>query len=272
MGTLEEAIQAYESLTSLQVVVHDPRSHLWQDLPWQRFLHSGTLCQRIKETAAGEERCYRFEVDDFRAEAHRYHEGRVHRCHAGLSEIAMPVLDDEGLLFVLFAGPFRPETAALLDYEAPPGPITIDASIQHLRGDQITLYRELLRQLGCRLRCAILDRKAEHEPTTASRRQQIEGYLSRHLSEPLTVADLARVLDLSADRCRHAVREVCGVGFAKLLRQIRLRSATSLLLNTDLPVDQVAIRCGLPDPSGFSRAFRETYGLSPGRWRRQNRG
>ncbi len=272
MNAVEEAIHCFETLTPLRVSVHDLRLRLWQHLPWHRFIHNHPLCQQVKEREIGRQRCVQFEVERFRAEAHRYHEGRVHRCHAGLVEIAQPVLDEEGLLAVLFAGPFRVTDTAGLQHEDDPGVQVKNGSLPCLAAGQVSLYRECLRQLGSRLRCLGLDQAARAEPATASRRQRIEGYLSRHLAAPLQVADLARVLNLSPDRCRHVVREICGVGFARLLRQIRLKSATSLLLNTELTIDQVAERCGLSDPSGFSRAFRQAYGLSPGRWRKQNRG
>ena len=67
------------------------------------------------------------------------------------------------------------------------------------------------------------------------------------------------------------MRETCGQGFATLLREARIRAACAPLQGTALPVEAIAARCGLPDPSGFNRAFRAATGQSPGRWRRVNR-
>jgi AraC-like DNA-binding protein len=176
---------------------------------------------------------------------------------------------------VLFAGPCRITDKSVLEYEAPPGlrEVPEHVPLPRLTPEQVGLYRECLSQLGARLRCLVLDRQAKGEDSSSmSRRQRVERYLSNHLTEPLLVADLARELHLSVDRCRRVVREECGLGFAELLRQMRLRLACSLLLNTDLTIERVAGRCGLSDPSGFSRAFQQAFGLSPGRWRRQNRG
>ena len=50
--------------------------------------------------------------------------------------------------------------------------------------------------------------------------------------------------------------------------KIRLTHASNLLKNnTDMPVSEVAFRCGFEDATSFSRAFRRKYGISPSKYR-----
>ena len=37
---------------------------------------------------------------------------------------------------------------------------------------------------------------------------------------------------------------------------------------TDIPVADVAVKCGFADVNNFIRAFRQTYAIPPGKWRR----
>ena len=56
---------------------------------------------------------------------------------------------------------------------------------------------------------------------------------------------------------------------ARFVKRWRLRCARRLLRNPFLAVKQVAHRCGLPNPSAFSRDFQAEFGVSPTEYRRR---
>ncbi|MNT66549.1 Exoenzyme S synthesis regulatory protein ExsA [compost metagenome] len=49
--------------------------------------------------------------------------------------------------------------------------------------------------------------------------------------------------------------------------QMRLERAHLLLVNSSLPIFEVAVACGFSSASHFSRTYRETYGCTPQRTR-----
>jgi AraC-like DNA-binding protein len=55
----------------------------------------------------------------------------------------------------------------------------------------------------------------------------------------------------------------------RLLADTRHELARHLLLNTDLPVSQIATNLGFAEPATFSRAFRSWAGTSPRQWRKE---
>ena len=57
----------------------------------------------------------------------------------------------------------------------------------------------------------------------------------------------------------------------RMLRDLRLRRARTLLESTDDTLDSIAAACGLGDAAAFSRAFKAHYGLAPGAHRRDAR-
>lgn len=87
--------------------------------------------------------------------------------------------------------------------------------------------------------------------------------MEANIETPIKVRDIGREVGTSA---RHLERL-----FARSLRtppsqyymRLRLREARSLLSQTDLPVLQVALRCGFPNASHFTRRYREIYGVPP---------
>ena len=64
-----------------------------------------------------------------------------------------------------------------------------------------------------------------------------------------------------------AFRQSTGQTITAYAEAARLRHATRLLSDTDLPLGDIARQLGFAAPSAFSRWFRQHRGLSPREWR-----
>ncbi|TVQ98039.1 MAG: helix-turn-helix domain-containing protein [Spirochaetaceae bacterium] len=265
----ESAIAFTESVTGLRVTVHDLTHTLWQHLSVDRFRHTHSLCSLVKTGPYGE-RCIELEVDSVRRDANRFPDGRVHRCHAGLTEVCVPVFDQDRLVLVLFLGPFRLAADARAHWSQPASR-TADASatgsLAALSRTELDLALEALRQLGARLRGIIAEQNLDLSAPDLDRTLRIRRFVAANFHRAVTVADLATELGLSPDRARHVVREACGESFRRLLEQTRMSAAAALLLNSRLPVSEVAERCGYTDSAAFGRSFARVHGASPSAWR-----
>jgi AraC-like DNA-binding protein len=91
----------------------------------------------------------------------------------------------------------------------------------------------------------------------------VAGYVDAHLEWPLTVADMARVGNVSASRLHALFREHLVTTPQKYLTQRRLNRASELLAHTSLSVTEVALRVGYGDQAAFTRAFRKHMGRAP---------
>jgi AraC family transcriptional activator of tynA and feaB len=72
-------------------------------------------------------------------------------------------------------------------------------------------------------------------------------------------------------RTLHYAFAAAGTSFVEELMQARLQRARELLADPrarDIPVTEVAARCGFSDPSHFARRFRRRFGLVPVEFRR----
>ncbi len=90
----------------------------------------------------------------------------------------------------------------------------------------------------------------------------------QHARDHWTVADYARVLNVSRDRLGSAVRRATGLSPQGFVHRLLIREARELLLNTGMPVSQVAFRLGFADAAYFNRFFTRHAKVSPGRFRR----
>lgn len=93
--------------------------------------------------------------------------------------------------------------------------------------------------------------------------RDVAGYVDTHLEWPLTVADLARVANVSASRLHALFREHLATTPKKYLTQRRQHRAAQLLAHTSLSVMEVALRVGYGDQAAFARAFRKHTGRTP---------
>ncbi|HYE06997.1 MAG TPA: AraC family transcriptional regulator [Planctomycetota bacterium] len=271
------AIAAYEQASGLRVSIHDLAGSLSAFLSPDRFAHAPPPCVAVKrhrDTA-----CIAFDVHRVRDVAARRGDGFIKSCHAGLVEWVVPVARDDALEWVLFAGVRRagrglrpdvvdpavapPPTAARLLAAVPP--IDADAAAWRLEG---------LRQLAARLAAWRATRSeapvaAARPRTPIARAVAIHRLVVRRLADPaFALPEVAAALGLSESRAGRAISEACGMGFARLVRESRLRAAAALLRQGELTVADVAARCGFGDRAHFHAVFRAAFGASPARWRR----
>lgn len=92
--------------------------------------------------------------------------------------------------------------------------------------------------------------------------RKVDAYLAAHIAQPLTLADLARELNLSVSLISHRYREETGLPPKQRLTQIRMDLVKKMLLSGQ-PLKAAAVAAGIPDPYYLSRAFKREEGVSP---------
>lgn len=83
-------------------------------------------------------------------------------------------------------------------------------------------------------------------------------------------SEAARALNLSISRFRHVFKQATGIPFARFVKELRLKHARSLLLDSHLSVKEVAARVNFRDTSHFVRDFEDAFGKSPARYREKS--
>jgi AraC family transcriptional regulator len=95
--------------------------------------------------------------------------------------------------------------------------------------------------------------------------------IAANLDGDPTIAQLAGECGLSSGYFARAFRRTTGVTPHQWLIRKRVERAQELLLRGRIELAEVAIVCGFVDQSHLSRVFAKFAGMSPGRWRQQNR-
>jgi transcriptional regulator GlxA family with amidase domain len=87
--------------------------------------------------------------------------------------------------------------------------------------------------------------------------------MEANLSEPLSLIEIADEVDLSRRQIERLFRTEMGRSPARYYLEIRLDRARHLLIQSSMPVVEVAVACGFVSASHFSKCYRELYARSP---------
>jgi LacI family transcriptional regulator len=98
------------------------------------------------------------------------------------------------------------------------------------------------------------------------------GFIRINPSQPMSVDDIARHAGVSRRVLERQFKEVLGRAPAAEIRRVRLDRAKSLLVDTDLPIPEVAEAAGFGSPEYLAYALRESCGQTPLKYRKTARG
>lgn len=137
-----------------------------------------------------------------------------------------------------------------------PGERLLTSSLAHE-----ILSHALLSQVGLRDGLRLKGGLAAHQ------RRQLADYIEGHLDESIGLGELAALCNLSEYHFARMFRESVGLPPHQYLLARRLAKARELLAAGDLPLGEVALRCGFASASHFSNRFRQAVGATPGAYR-----
>ncbi|MBD0414950.1 GlxA family transcriptional regulator [Tianweitania sp. Rool2] len=87
--------------------------------------------------------------------------------------------------------------------------------------------------------------------------------MEANLAEPLSLIQIADHVGLSRRQIERLFRTEMGRSPARYYLEIRLDRARHLLVQSAMPVVEVAVACGFVSASHFSKCYRELYARSP---------
>ncbi|EBA16835.1 transcriptional regulator, AraC family protein [Roseobacter sp. SK209-2-6] len=93
--------------------------------------------------------------------------------------------------------------------------------------------------------------------------RQMETLMQENLAQPLPVTALCQALGHSNKQLRLRCQRGLGRTPSAHYLALRLEQAGHLMAQTLMPATEVALACGFGSAAGFSRAFRQHFGISP---------
>lgn len=101
--------------------------------------------------------------------------------------------------------------------------------------------------------------------------KKMMDWIDQNLTSTVTVDQIAASAGISARECQRTFLRCLHYTPMEYLRRRRLLAASRLLIETDLPITEIALGCGFSSPSYFSYQFRLLAGNTPAEYRKKTR-
>lgn len=103
---------------------------------------------------------------------------------------------------------------------------------------------------------------------SGSRRfSDLHAWIGSNLNADLSVSALAKFMNMSERNFARRYAEKVGSKPSKMVELIRLEAVCQLLINSDSPLKEIAIKTGIGSEATLIRRFMKIYGVTPGEHR-----
>jgi AraC-like DNA-binding protein len=97
------------------------------------------------------------------------------------------------------------------------------------------------------------------------------NHLLDRLDKPVGLPDAAQAGKMSERTLQRRCRSELETSLSSWLTRARILASLELLTDEELPIAEVARRCGYNSPAAFTRAFSQHLGHTPSAWRQRSR-
>lgn len=98
---------------------------------------------------------------------------------------------------------------------------------------------------------------------------KVVAYISANLNGNIQVSDLSALCNFSKNHFFKIFKQVFNTSPQQYIRREKLKKAAFLLLNTAMPIAEIADELSFDSPAHFSSCFKKAYDMSPREFRHQ---
>ena len=263
---LTSLLKDFYSLTGIKTCLYDADENEICYYPYKL----SPFCELLRKNSEMNEKCLSCDKNAFFICKKTYKQ-YFYKCHSGLIECVSPIIFDKEIIGYIVLGQIKNDKNSLLTDFLPS-----DFS-EKVKLALIEKYNELPVIGDEKISSAIniLDACAGYEylKTTMKNNDRIDlkiaKYVRNNLTNDLSVSALCREFQLSHGEIYAFFKEFFNLTPADYVKKSKLEYACKLLKETNLPINAVAKKCGIPDYNYFSKIFKKEFGTSP-RYFRKN--
>lgn len=235
-------------------------------------LQNNKYCKLIQGTSSGNEQC---KCSDrlLLTKCKETRKPQMHICHAGLIDVAFPIIYENNIIGYIVFGRMRPDTsfASVKKYVDSLGiacdkaeklyveiPVFDDKKIESISNIATMFVKYILLE-------DLLTLKANDSLKSAV------TFIESNLDSELSIKMISKHTNISKTALYDKFDKSYGCTINDFITKKRIEKAKSLLKNTDYSIEDVAGKTGFSSASYFSKCFKKAVGISPLKYKKSAR-
>ena len=231
--------------------------------------YKNAYCSCIQDAPGGKAACMQSDKLLFDA-CKNSKRAEMRICHAGLMDIAIPILYQDVIVAYVMMGQMK-VTSAFSEIETYVARLGLDAKEQRKIYDQIPYFNEEKLQSIANL-AVMLTRYILLEnivaPSLSDNIKNAEQFIDENLQSELTILSISKGTNISKNVLYKNFRLSFDCTVKEYINRKRVEKSEDLLINSDLSIEEISQKVGFSSASYYSKIFKKHTGISPLRLRK----
>ena len=230
------------------------------------------FCLSIQSSDKGRCACHDCDVE-LLEKCKQTKEVQMHICHAGLIDIAVPILYNDEILGYIILGQMKNQT----DFEEIKVRIekySVDISkmedyyksLSYFDYDRIESIAKIATMLT---KYIMLENM--FKPSTGKNIETVISFIENNLQENLTVEFISKNVNMSKSVIYKGFHECFGCTLKEYVNNKRIEKAIELLEKTELSIEEIAQKTGYSSSAYFASIFKKVKGISPLKYKKNKK-
>lgn len=100
--------------------------------------------------------------------------------------------------------------------------------------------------------------------------EMAKNYVNENIDKAISVEDIANQVNYSRKQLNRIFIMMTGITPSEYVRWTRLTKAVFEIKYSDIPIIEIILKYGYESQEGFTRTFKETFGVTPGEYRKSD--
>ncbi len=260
---LEKALQDFYNATGINIIFLDA-----DIVPIvKRNERSAEYCKLIQKSESGLIACHRSDsmlLDKCRLTK----QAQIHVCHAGLIDIAVPLLYNDVIIGYIILGQMKKDSEfsnikffSDLDIDSEKAKECYNGLVYF----DDTKIQSIMRLAVMLTKYILLENILK--PKTNSSIEMVSDYISANLNKKLSVKQISKAVHCSPSVIYKNFRTCLGCTLGEYITTKRIEKSCQLLLQTTLSIEEISQSVGFSSAAYYSRMFKKAKGITPTKFR-----
>lgn len=266
MKKINQAMQDFYNSTGINMVLlKEDFSYVGDRNHWENTRY----CKAIQNTAKGNAVCMKSDLDLLK-KCKATKKVEMHICHAGLVDVAIPILYEDSILGYILFGQMKTDKSfsQIKNYILSLGLDTEEMNafyneISSYDSDKIQSISNIATMLA---KYILLENILQ--PSFDERIQHAINFIDKNLEEELSIQIISKNVNISKSVLYKHFHSYLNCTVSEYINLKRIEKSIELMKKTDLSIDEISQKVGFSSVSYYGKIFKKIKKVSPFKYKK----